>query len=233
MKAIYLFLGVALCTHCFAQQHKHFICSFYVVNDNSPNEALVRNELETTCETLVIGSGVATYTSTNNEYVEDKEEIVLARENIPNSPTIPSSEDGLTIQATSDIFLEDALTIEKGAEVLFEISSLNNSRTLESYQSIEANDNNVLNLDEADISIYPVPAKDLVYIEFQYQETTEARIQIYDLKGMIIDEQLVSVKSGNNKISIDVSKLETHQTALFSLLIMNSGKEIRGKIIKV
>lgn len=73
------------------------------------------------------------------------------------------------------------------------------------------------------VSIYPNPAKDYVYLKFT--QNTNANIRIIDISGRVIQEEQMS---GNSK-NINISNL---QNGIYYILIDNEKQPIRRMIIK-
>lgn len=58
-------------------------------------------------------------------------------------------------------------------------------------------------LPENRLSIYPVPARQQLYIDFTSEETHPAQLQFYDITGRLLKSMVVDIKSGNNHFSLE------------------------------
>ena len=77
------------------------------------------------------------------------------------------------------------------------------------------------------IKLYPNPSVDLVELRFQMTNTEKARINIYDIKGQLIEELFNGeVKKGENLVTFSVNHLSSGQ---YHLAIMTGTKEIAAR----
>jgi hypothetical protein len=77
------------------------------------------------------------------------------------------------------------------------------------------------------IKLYPNPSIDLVELRFQMTNTEKARINIYDIKGQLIEELFNGeVKKGENLLTFSVNHLSSGQ---YQLAIMTGTKEITAR----
>jgi hypothetical protein len=59
------------------------------------------------------------------------------------------------------------------------------------------------------VSVYPNPAVDVLNIQLQNDLTENAMLNITDLAGRTVISQNISAAQGKNKVSIDISSLES------------------------
>lgn len=96
-------------------------------------------------------------------------------------------------------------------------------------------DNSVLSVDEIPLAesqqffkLYPNPAQDNVYIDFDNQFGLEkAGVYIYDMQGKKLFEQERSLSSGKNKIDIEVVTLSS---GMYNLILKIGNKKITRKV---
>ncbi len=59
----------------------------------------------------------------------------------------------------------------------------------------------------AQLSIFPNPVKETLYVQLSAAKTEQVSIQIVDMKGRIVQQQEMKVSLGNSSLSFDASKL--------------------------
>jgi len=79
------------------------------------------------------------------------------------------------------------------------------------------------------INIYPLPLQNIVNIEFDSQSNDQAIFKFYNLAGQIIYEKNVSLISGMNHISLDVSSIDP---GMYVLMIETPEGILRQKVNK-
>lgn len=82
------------------------------------------------------------------------------------------------------------------------------------------------------LNVYPLPARDLVNIEFEIGEGNEAYIKLYNAVGQVVLEQQVAAELNTiNAVQFDVSDLKA---GIYSLVIEDSNQTIsrRQRIVK-
>ena len=57
------------------------------------------------------------------------------------------------------------------------------------------------------VSVYPNPAKDVLFVQVKAYEAQKATIAITDMQGRIVNTQMVQLANGNNNTSINVNSL--------------------------
>ncbi len=86
------------------------------------------------------------------------------------------------------------------------------------------------NVDNGISNIYPVPASDMVYVEFLSNELTEITIEIYDVSGRVLTSAKADATTGVNVVNLDVTSLPIG--TYFVNITTASGESSVEKIIK-
>ena len=78
---------------------------------------------------------------------------------------------------------------------------------------------------KAQLSIFPNPVKETLYVQLISAKSEKLSIQIIDMKGSVLQQQVVSVTAGNISLSFNASKL----TKGTYLLLIKSGNLVQQK----
>ena len=76
--------------------------------------------------------------------------------------------------------------------------------------------------------LYPNPAKDVLYIDYDIFQSAPATIMVYDLLGREIKRQTLVTQYGHNHHSLDISTL---QKGLYFLVIQGGTTEYKGRFL--
>lgn len=66
-----------------------------------------------------------------------------------------------------------------------------------------------VNINEANMVAYPVPASDMLHIKLVSETESAASIQLLDMSGRVISSQNTSVSSGENDFTVNISSLQS------------------------
>ncbi len=79
--------------------------------------------------------------------------------------------------------------------------------------------------------LYPVPAGDVLHLEANLSEASEVQVQIFNLAGQLVQEELPSERAvGAFEITLDVSNLPA---GIFLVRLKSGDREITSKIIRL
>lgn len=91
------------------------------------------------------------------------------------------------------------------------------------FTSLDAN-----NISGANFSIFPNPTKNLVTIGFDNVTIGQYNLSIVDVKGQVVDNELINVTSSNTNKVIDVSSVER---GVYFIRIVSGDKSVTKKLI--
>jgi len=100
-----------------------------------------------------------------------------------------------------------------GAQITFPITGLPSSETVEG------------------LSLYPNPANTQAMLAFRYNgiEEPNAKVQVMDMAGRIVDERRLTIQSGPNSVFIDTASLEN---GVYLVRLSGTGLEFVRRLIK-
>ncbi len=163
---------------------------------------------------------------TNNRFTPGEAGCIKVFGTPTSSSTIPSYVD-IVFRIRVYIDLNGLVTIDTTSDV-FGVSSRINVVHLDSIPYLPSSTRNLNLLSQ--LSLFPNPTKDKLYIQFTSNQSSDATVHIHDLSGKVIHQQLLHLSLGEGTAVVDVSEYELAQ-GLYHLSITDGEKFSQQRFI--